>query len=274
MGNFRILLKKNLLEMIRNKKIIIFGVVFVILSVLSAGIAKVLPILLEFLLEGIESNEFSGLYISKATVADSYIQYISNMGETAILLIILMFAGTITKEKKNGTYDSLKMNNVKDKEIVLAHFVSQVILITVSYALSIAIFAILNILLFRQIMGLRGIVILTYIYLLLLVALAFTLFASCISKTTGKAYLIVILGYFGASLLEIIPRVNVINPFHLLSVSNKLVSYEVYSLKENLITSISTLIIGVILVIISVFVVKNKINNRKVISNGNNTEGI
>ena len=37
---------------------------------------------------------------------------------------------------------------------------------------------------------------------------------------------------------------------------------------------IFSLIIGVILVIISVFVVKNKINNRKVISDGNNAEGI
>ena len=274
MSNFKILLKKNLLEMIRNKKIVIFCVVFVVLSVLSAVVAKILPDLFEFLLQGMDSNELVGLYISDATVADSYIQYISNIGETAILLIILMFAGTITKEKKDGTYEFLKTNNVKDKEIVLAHFVSQVILITVSYALSVTVFAMLNILLFRQIMGVRGIVVLTYIYLLLLVSLSFTLFASCVSKTTGKSYLIVIIGYLGTSLLDIVPRINVINPFHLLSISNKLVYYESYSLKENLLTVIFSLIIGVILVIISVFMVKNKINNRKVINNGNNTEGI
>lgn len=274
MSNFKILLKKNLLELLRNKKLIIFSIVFVALSILSAVMAKLLPILFEALLSGIENDMTGSIYMEKATVADSYLQYISNMGETAFLLIIFMFANTITKEKKDGTYENLKMNKVKDHEIILAQFAAQVILITVSFLFSIAIFAVLNILLFRQIMGLRGVVILTYIYLLLLFAIAFTLFSSCVSKSTGKSYLLVVLGYFIISLLDIIPRINVVNPFHLLSVSMELVYYEAYSLKENIITSISSLIISAILVIISIFVVKNKINNRKVINDGNNAEGI
>ena len=178
------------------------------------------------------------------------------------------------KEKKTGTYDTLKMNKVKDHEIVLSHLVAQVILVTISYIFSIAVFVILNILLFKQIMGLRGVVALTYVYLLLLATISFSLLGSCLFKKSNKSYLFVILGYFVLTFLEVIPKINKINPFHLLNISTNLMLYEGYSLKENLITSLSTLFISVVLVIVSLFVVKNKIDNRKCMSNENNSKGI
>lgn len=274
MANFKVLLKKNLIEMVRNKRLIIFSVVFIAISVISALSARFLPELFELLLESVEEN-IGGVYIEKAHVNDSYIQYISNMGEIALLLVIIMFAGTITKERVSGTYDFLRMNKVKDEEIVLSHFVAQMILVTVSFVLSVAFFTVLNILLFRQIMGVRGFVVLAYIYLLLLVGVVFSLFCSCLCKKSGRAYLISILGYFVFSLLEVIPRINKINPFHLLTVSTELMYYESYSLKENLITSFSALFITALLLIGSLFVVKNRINNRKGSFNEeNNTERV
>ena len=195
MANFVILLKKNLIEMVRNKRIIIFSVVFVIVSIISALTAKFLPELLKFLVGGLEESGISGILINDGTVADSYVQYISNMGEISVLLVGIMFAGTITKEKTTGTYESLKMNGVKDHEIVLSHFVSQIILVTVSYILSVSDLAVLNIVLFKQIMGVRGFVVLLYIYLLLLFMISLSLFSSCLCKKSGKSYLIVILAY-------------------------------------------------------------------------------
>jgi len=273
MANFVILLKKNLLEMVRNKRIIIFSVVFGVISVISALSARFLPELFEFLLQGLEEG-VGEIFIEKATVADSYVQFISNMGEIAVLLIAIMFAGTITKEKTTGTYQNLKMNKVKDREIILSHFAAQLILITVSYILSVAVFVILNILLFRQIMGVRGFVVLLYVYLILLITTCFALFSSCLCKKSSKSYLLVILVYFGVAFLEVIPRINKVNPFHLITVSTELMYYEAYSLKENLITCISTLLIGIALVVLSLFVVKNKINNRKEIANENNPERV
>ncbi len=272
MDNFMILLKKNLLEMVRNKRIIIFSLVFIFISIISAFTAKFLPELISFLLQGIETGNL--ISVEKGTVADSYVQYIANVGEVGLLLVAIMFVGTIVKEKKSGTYETLKMNGVKDNEIVLSHFVAQIILVSISYILSIAVFVLLNILLFNQIMGVRGFVVLLYIYLILLVIISFSLFVSCLFKKSFRAYLFVILGYFVVGFLEVIPRINKINPFHLLSISNQLMYYKEYSLKENLITSISSLIIVILLVIISLFVVKNKINNRKELNNEDNTKGI
>lgn len=270
MANFKILLKKNLLEMVRNKRIVIFSLVFVVISIISALTAKYLPVLLDFLLSGLEEDAGIGsLLVFDGTVADSYAQYISNFGEVSVLLIGIIFANTVVKEKNKGTYSTLKMNRVKDREIVLAHLVSQVILISVSYLVSVAVFVLFNILLFKQIMGVRGFIVLTYIYLLMLVAICFSLFVSCFSKKNGWAYFWVILSYFVFGLLEILPRINRVNPMHLLTLSSSLMYVEDYSLNEHLLTSFSTVGICVVLVVLALFIVRNKIDNKRVIQNDN-----
>lgn len=267
MANFKILLKKNIVEMVRNKRIVIFSVIFATLSVISALTAKYLPVLLKLLLTGLDENGLGTLLIFEANVANSYMQYISNFGEIGILVVGVLFVGAIVKEKSKGTYASLKMNGVKDCEIVFSHLVSQILLITVSYLISVALFVVLNIILFKQIMGVRGLVTLVYIYLLLLVTVCFSLFVSCLCKKSGKAYLFVILSYFGIGLIEVFPRINRINPFHLLTLSNNLMYTLEYSLSEHLLTALSSLAFCVVFVIISLFIVKNKINNKKVDDN-------
>lgn len=262
MGNFIILLKKNLIEMLRNKKLIIAMVVFACISFISSLSARFLPELFNVLLEELE-GELGASFMFESTVADSYVQYISNIGQIGILLVVLIFATSISKEKSSGTYSVLSMNKVKDRDIVLAHFVSQLILITISFLLSISVFVVLNIILFKQIMGVRGIVTLGYLYLLLIITSCFTLLCSALVKKKNNAYLFVILGYFILSILESIPKINWLNPLHLLSISSDLMYYKEYLLSEHLTTFISSLIMGVGLLFLVIYICKNKVNNRK-----------
>ncbi len=275
MSNFITLIKKNLLEAFRTKKILIFIGVFLAIGIISPVTAKVLPRIFEALLDSLENMGVQGISIFDGTVADSYAQFISNNAELGVLFISLMYVGTIIKEKEKGTYAMLKTSKVKDSEIVLAHYVSQVIVFTISYLLSVASFVVLNIVLFRQIMGVRGLVVLAYIYLISLVALAFTLFVSCVVKSRGQGYLIVVLGYFIIYFLEIIPKINIINPFHLFTLSSSLVSNKNYILKDNLLTAGITLIWGILLVLVSLYLVKNRIDNRRNDQiNEDNSEGV
>jgi hypothetical protein len=124
-------------------------------------------------------------------------------------------------------------------------------------------------------MGVRGLVVLAYIYLISLVVLAFTLFVSCVVKSRGQGYLIVVLGYFIIYFLEIIPKINIINPFHLFTLSSSLVSNKNYILKDNLLTAGITLIWGILLVLVSLYLVKNRIDNRRNDQiNEDNSEGV
>ena len=55
-------------------------------------------------------------------------------------------------------------NGVNETKIVMAHFVSKLILITISYLISIIIFVPLNIVIFHQYAGVRGVISLSLIY--------------------------------------------------------------------------------------------------------------
>lgn len=273
MANFMILLRKNIIEMIRNKKVLIFAIVFVAISLLSALSAKYLPVIFEALLNDIEEAS-GGLIFFSSTVVDSYVQFISNIGEMGVLLVAILFATSITKEKTKGTYNNLITYGVKDRDIVLAHYVSQLILITVCYLLSVAVLTVLNIVLFSQIMGLRGVVVLTYVYLLLVATLSFTLFCSCLCNKNGKAYLLVILGYFVVSFLEVIPKVNVINPMHLLSLATELMYYPEYVVSEHVMSVIFSVVVSALLVVGAVFVSRSRINNCKMVKFYDNAERV
>ena len=129
MRNFKILLKKNFLEFKRTKKWYVYIISFSLIALISALTAKyLLGALSPFL-------EMMGV-IYTPTVADSYAQFIANMIEVGYLLIGIMFATTLLKEKNSSTYYTLKSNGVKETQIVLAHYVSKLILITVSYLIS------------------------------------------------------------------------------------------------------------------------------------------
>ena len=125
MNNFKILLKKNFLEINRTKKWWIFIGVFVANAILSSLAARYLLELLSPVFEMI------GI-VYTPTIADAYAEYAANMFEVGYLIIAIMFASSLTKEKSSATYYTLKSNGVKDKEIVLAHYVSKLVLITVS----------------------------------------------------------------------------------------------------------------------------------------------
>lgn len=273
MANFVILLKKNILEMIRNKRILIFGIVFMAISVISALSARYLPDLINALLESME-EQIGGTFLVSASVAESYVQFISNIGEIAVLLVGILFAVTISKEKSRGTYNDLVTRGVKDRDIVLAHFASQVIVITVCYLLSIAVFVTLNVLLFNQIMGIRGVVALLYLYLLLIATMSFTLLVSSVCNKNSRAYLFVILGYFGLTFLEAIPKLNKFNPFHLLTLGSELMYYTDYAVGEHLLTSLFTLLVSGGLVVLALYLSKNRVNNCNKVDQYDHTERV
>ena len=77
----------------------------------------------------------------------------------------------------------------------------------------------------------------------------------------------VILSYFGFMLLDLIPRINKINPFHLLTIGTELMYTEAYVLTDHLLTALSSFGIVIILVILSLFLVKNRVNNKREIVN-------
>jgi ABC-2 type transport system permease protein len=89
-----ILLKKDLLEQWRTKKILILAIIFLFVAISSPIMAKILP-------ELMKSISVPGMVISlpSPTYLDAIDQYIKNISQIAILVVIFIVAGAICDEK-------------------------------------------------------------------------------------------------------------------------------------------------------------------------------
>ena len=145
----------------------------------------------------------------------------------------------------------------------MSHFISKLILITVSYFISRGIFIGLNLIVFKEYTGLRGVVSLSYVYLTLIFALALSLFISSIVKKKSSGYVIAIVVYFIMSLLSGIPYIDVYNPLYSLVLASNIITdvdYEIADYVLNLIILVTSIIA---LIGCSIYLFKNKIDNRK-----------
>lgn len=256
MANFKILLKKNFLELKRTKKWFIFIGVFAFLSIVSALFAKYLLALITPVFE------MMGLVIEfEPTIADSYAQFTANMGETAYLLIVIMFSALLIKEKTAGTYYILKNNGVKESEIVLAEYLTKLILITVSYLASILVFVICNLILFNSYTGYRGVISLIFIYLLLVFALTFAFFVSSVVKKKSIGYVLGIVSYFVLPILSTIPKINVATPFYTLTLANNVMVDLEHVWADYLINGFATIALIVTMVFASIYFFKERVDN-------------
>lgn len=260
MNNFKILFKKDILEIIRTKKWLVYLISFFAIVVLSVVTARLLPELFNLLLQ---DSQGENIFSYEASIADSYTQFIANMGEISWLLIVIMFANTLTKEKNKGTYSLLKSNGVSEKEIVLSHFFSKLLLITVSYLLSVILFMICNLFVFHEYAGLRGVISLSYLYLSLVFALCLSIFVSSIVKKNSRGIVLVIIVYFVLTLLSIFPYIDIYNPMYSLTLANNVIVNSNNETSDFIINLIVTLTLSISLLLASIYLFRNKIDNKK-----------
>ena len=260
MDNFILLLKNNLLEFKRTKKWWIYLLTFSLVTIFSVISARVLPELLNVVLS---ESGLGEMFAYEVSVADSYVQLIANFGEIIWLLIAIMFSSVLVKEKNSGTYYMLKSNGVNEKSIVLAHFVSKMILITISYLLSLVIFVPLNLELFKQYTGVRGVVSLSFLYMILVFALSLALFISSLVNSKSKGYIVMIGVYFALTLLAIFPYIDIYNPMYGLTLASEVIVNDDIKISDYVVNGSIILIASIGCLLASIYCFKNKIDNRK-----------
>lgn len=111
-------LRKELLEQARTNRLLILVVVLVAFGLMSPLLAKYTPELLR-LIPGAE--EFAFL-IPTPTLMDSVGQYVKNVNQFGILLVLLFTMGAVAQEKERGTAAMILVKPVSRSEFLLAKF--------------------------------------------------------------------------------------------------------------------------------------------------------
>ena len=118
---FKTLLAKEIRELWRTWKAIIFLAVFLITGMISPLLAKYTPELLKAI-----PNVPAGLadFIPTPTLADAVLQYIKNTGQFGILLVLILTMGVMVQEKERGTAAMLLTKPVRRSAVILAKWLA------------------------------------------------------------------------------------------------------------------------------------------------------
>lgn len=184
MNTFLILLKKELTEQSKSKKLVILAFVFLFVAISSVVFAKIMPELLKSLNVQEQGIQFN---LPAPSYKDAIDQFIKNISQLAIFIIIFLVAGAISDEKSKRTLELLLVKPVSRKTFVLAKFVSYFLSIGIVYAICSFIFYFYTVSLFGHFDLINFLVMakMTLIYILLIVSV--TIFGSTISSNTIMA---------------------------------------------------------------------------------------
>jgi ABC-2 type transport system permease protein len=131
MKSFLAFTKKELLEQVRTFKLLIIVSVFFLFGMLSPLTAKLLPELLSGMtIEGMV------ITIPEPTAMDAYTQFFKNMTQVGVLILLLVFGGTLSGEITKGTLINILAKGLHRNTVILSKYTAAVLLWTLGYVIS------------------------------------------------------------------------------------------------------------------------------------------
>lgn len=126
---------KELMELCRSGRLLIFVIVFVALGVMNPATAKLTPWLLETMADSLEA---SGVRVNGYTVTamDSWTQFFKNMPSIGLLFTVVMSGGFFTSEYSRGTLIPLLAKGLSRNAVTAAKTFTLLLVWSAGYWLS------------------------------------------------------------------------------------------------------------------------------------------
>ncbi|MCK5761993.1 MAG: ABC transporter permease subunit [Candidatus Izimaplasma sp.] len=250
----RKLLKYDFYYLLKTSKFIVFPVLLVLLAIISPLTARYLNEILAYTLEG------TGIVIDLGTptVIESYSQYIGNLYELYLYVIIFVAIGMFINDKTKGLLPLILSKPISRTKYILSKYISISVLILVSLIIGCFVFDYYTYYLFDEIdmVGMFYVTLLYFVYIIYV--LSITLFSATYTKSYVLA-LVTSLGimlFFGAlrlwevGILKYIPGYIINNMIEVLS--------EVAEPKTIILNVLLTLAISSGFIILSIFKFRNQ----------------
>ena len=126
-------IQKEFMEIVRNSKLLICGIIFALLGIMNPAIAKMTPWIMEMYSE----TSSSGIVFQKVDVTafTSWEQFYKNM-PIGIIVFVLMFSGIVAAELQKGTLINIVTKGMSRWKIMISKFIMMLVLWTGVYFLS------------------------------------------------------------------------------------------------------------------------------------------
>lgn len=209
----RVLLRKEILEQWRTRRFLVLGAVFLFFGFMGPITAQLTPEIIR-----LASQSAPGLTIQvpPPTVADAVAQYIKNLSQILPVAVLLVAMGSMTGEKERGTLPMVLARPIPRSAILVAKYLSLVIVVAVSLLLGAVAAYYYTIILFGG-LSLGAFLLMNLIAgLFLLVVLSLTFLASTVAPSTAAAGALAFAAFLLLALGSAIPRVGQASPARLL----------------------------------------------------------
>lgn len=220
---FLVLINKELIEQWRSGRLIIILAVFLFFGIASPLTTKLLPSILPSIMKGQNIT----IQIPEGTWKDAIGQFVKNISQMGVFIIILLSMGSVAREKENGTASFLLVKPVSRNLFFLSKFSSHFIVLFVSMVVGFftavlytnIFFGSFPIILFAKI---------ALILLLFLVVVQFiTIFYSILLKTQILAGILAFATTLLLSAITILGKLGIYSPSQLLKESQTILKESV-----------------------------------------------
>ena len=202
------LIKKDLLEQWRTKKILTLIIVMLFAAIASPIIAQITPELLK-------SISMPGMTINlpEPTYKDSLDQFIKNIGQIGMLVMIFVVAGAVSDEKNRKTLEIILTKPISRFWFIVSKFKAYFISITAIFAIASVIFYLYTISIFASFDFINFLIMSGCVLIYILMIMSVTIFASTFVENSiaagGIGFVVYIL--FG-TIFEMIEPIKKFSP--------------------------------------------------------------
>jgi len=124
-------MKKEWMEQLRQGRIMVLGILFILFGIMNPAIAKLTPWLFEIMAESLES---SGIMVGEimVTAMESWVQFYKNI-PMALIVFVLMESSCFTKEYQTGTLVLALTKGVERYKVLIAKATVLIVLWSAGY---------------------------------------------------------------------------------------------------------------------------------------------
>lgn len=123
--------KKEWMEVSRNSKCLILGILFVLFGIMNPAFAKLTPWIMENMADALESSGFIVTEVN-VTALDAWVQFYKNI-PMALIIFLIMFSGIVTVEYQKGTLINMVTKGLVRWNVMISKMIVMVSLWTLGY---------------------------------------------------------------------------------------------------------------------------------------------
>ena len=215
MRNYMVFLQKEMLGLLRTKRILALAGMFLFFAITSPLMARYMA---EFVAMLVPAEEQLGFQIPDPVWTDSFTQFFGNLAQIGNVTVILLCMGAIVSERRRNIADLLFTKGLGYSTFVMAKFTAMAGLVLFFMLVSVLIVHFGTTMLFDTAGGLGEALLAGLLFaLFMIMVVALTLLASAIAKGTAIAAMLAFIGFLAIVVISALPVIGDRLPGGLLS---------------------------------------------------------